>query len=471
MKYLLMMLVLIAVTQVTATGVYDVIESLAERAEEASTSSEVEVVELFHAQSPEELEAALTDGYPMPWLEEILNDESIPEEDRYWLDCRVRALIAQDLHLFFNEDGDPVHIEADWIGPGEDYWREHMMVNPSDETEVPEEEPPDTFLVGEDIYLVDLSPNNNETEAPDENRPTPRVAGEPGYILDLYGNRVGELATVHSFVSLSRDASIAAIQSGSTPAGGIALPWASFACFMYPDGSFREISFDRKGYYEEVISANGKVIAFLCTSPSGMHDPQTFERTDVTGEVYFYDTDGNLIHSVSPPVLLFGGKISAYGRFFCGNLCTGDVFLVNCAQNYSTSLFTDRSNFNFNPNGNYLCLGGHSSGLVIDLDTFEAMWEADARIGQYDYVRVNCSNNAECIASTTRHGHNPDYYYELEVFLYNELVYTEVFEGFHRGITIMSPNGHFLLSCMQDLQVRDSSMQTIIKQVKREGSE
>jgi uncharacterized membrane protein YjgN (DUF898 family) len=79
MKYLLTMLMVIVAAQVTASGVYDIIESLAERAEEASVSSEVEVVELFHAETTEELEASLTDGYPMPWLEEILNDESIPE--------------------------------------------------------------------------------------------------------------------------------------------------------------------------------------------------------------------------------------------------------------------------------------------------------------------------------------------------------------------------------------------------------
>jgi len=68
---------------------------------EEQTASNIEVVEVFRAETPEELEVSLTDGYPMPWLEEILNNESIPEEDRYWLDCRVRAVIAQDLHLFF----------------------------------------------------------------------------------------------------------------------------------------------------------------------------------------------------------------------------------------------------------------------------------------------------------------------------------------------------------------------------------
>lgn len=89
--------------------------------EEGQAAKNIEVIEIFRAETTEELEASITNGYPMPWLEEILNDESIHEEDRYWLDCRVRAIIAIDLHTFFDIEGNPITFEADWIMPGEHY--------------------------------------------------------------------------------------------------------------------------------------------------------------------------------------------------------------------------------------------------------------------------------------------------------------------------------------------------------------
>ncbi|MCD4847960.1 MAG: PQQ-like beta-propeller repeat protein [Candidatus Aegiribacteria sp.] len=179
MKYLLMILVVIAATQVTASGVYDIIESLAERAEEASVSSEVEVIELFHAETPEELEAALTDGYPMPWLEEILNDESIPEEDRYWLDCRVRAAIAQDLHLFYDREGNPIHVEAAWIKPSEGYWRESFMISP----------------IGDQSLSYPVEGGGH-------------LHGEPGSLVDSYGNEIGQYSITALGFRGSRDGSL-----------------------------------------------------------------------------------------------------------------------------------------------------------------------------------------------------------------------------------------------------------------------
>ncbi|MBD3277164.1 MAG: hypothetical protein GF388_02595, partial [Candidatus Aegiribacteria sp.] len=98
---LIVVLMVITVPCLSAGTIDGILESLAERTEqEPAVVSDVEVVELLRVETADELEYQLTDGYPMPWLEEILNDESIPEEDRYWLDCRMRAAIAQDLHLF-----------------------------------------------------------------------------------------------------------------------------------------------------------------------------------------------------------------------------------------------------------------------------------------------------------------------------------------------------------------------------------
>jgi len=390
---------------------------------------------------------ALTDGYPMPWLKEILNDESIPEEDRYWLDCRVRAAIAQDLHLFFDRAGNPVYIEADWIGPGEDYWREHMMVDPPGETDVLEED-----------------------------RPT-RAVGEPGYILNLYGEKVGELAEARGSVSLSRDASIAAIPTDRTSVGAIS---ESYACFMYPDGSFKEIPFERRGDYTAIVSANGKVVAFECTSPSGLNDPITGERTGIVGDVYFYDPEGNLLNSVSPPVTYSSGergKISSTGHFFCDKLGTGELFLIDCEE-FSTRIIDmseggrGRTSFNYSPDGEYLCTGGFSTGLLIELASFETVWvSSNEFVGINDNAKIHCSNDAELIASTTRHGHNPDYYYELEVYLDNELIYTDTAEGRYNEETVVSPNGYFLLTRQNDFGISNTSLPTVIRQIRREGSE
>ncbi|MBN2587972.1 MAG: hypothetical protein JXR55_11830 [Candidatus Fermentibacteraceae bacterium] len=445
MKYICALALLI--TAVSNAGTLDdILDSLEERIQRQDTEviSDVEVIELMRVETAEDLEAQLTDGYPMPWLEEILNDESIPEEDRYWLDCRMRAAIAQDLHLFFDWRGNPIHVEAEWIGPGEKYWREHMMVNPLGETDVPE-----------------------------ENRPT-RAFGEPGYIYNLYGDRVSEIAEAHPSVCLSRDASIAVVPSDRTTLGTV---MESFACFMYPDGSFREIPFERRGNYEAVVSANGGVAAFTCTSPSGLHDPVTGERTGIVGDVCFYDQEGNLINSVSPPVLFSPGfaKISATGSCFCTRLSTGEIFLINCEDGFSTSLIgmseggRGRTSFGFSPDGEYLFAGGYSTGMVIELESGDTVWvDNNEFVGINDNVQVSCSNEARCIVSTIQRGDYPDYHYELELILNNTLVYTDTIERVYRNSSIMSPSGHFLLSYMEDPNVRDSYRQTVIRQIRGE---
>jgi hypothetical protein len=238
MRYILMMLTFIAATQVTASGVYDIIESLAERAEEISATSEVEVIELFHAETTEELEAALTDGYPMQWLEEILNDESIPEEDRYWLDCRVRAHVAKYLHRFYDRDGNPVEIEAEWISPGEHYWQEHLMVNP----------------VGEDYGFG---------ETPDY---LPDFTGEPGTIMNLYGEQTGEMALTQRGIIMSRDGTIAVLKTGRGDSMHALAP--NYACLFYSDGTFNEIPIDLSPSYGDItVSWDGELVVVCTTDP------------------------------------------------------------------------------------------------------------------------------------------------------------------------------------------------------------
>lgn len=401
-----------------------------------SDYEDYEVVELFRAETIDELEAAITDGYPMPWLEEILRDESIPWEDRYWLDCRMRSIFAQDLHLFFDRDGNRIEMEADFIIPGEDYWREHLMINPPGESDLPRELRPSTFYA------------------------------DPGIILDRFGNRVGELAEVFRSVTMSRDASIAAVISGSN------------ACFMYPDGSFREIELPLPGGYKSIVSANGEVIAFECTDPSGTRDPYTLEPTGVTGEVYFFDPSGNLIGSADPYSILSPGeraKLSSDGRYFCDNLSTGELFLCHTTTDNQYTLLEKseggwgRTSFHFSPDGKLLCTAGFSTGIVIDLDHDLTIWESStAYLNEYEMSRIACSNEAVCIASVTRRGVNPDYTYELEVYASDKLIFQNTSEGRYNEEAIVSPNGHFVLSQKDDIMIAESGIPTVIRQIRGE---
>ncbi|MEA3265455.1 MAG: hypothetical protein U9P42_00735 [Candidatus Fermentibacteria bacterium] len=436
-------IILLAAASAGATGIIDRAQEIAEHLRSQEFSAEgFEVIELFRAETTEDLEAAITNGYPMPWLAEILEDEAIPEEDRYWLDCRMRSIFAQDLHVFFDRDGNRISVEADFIIPGEDYWREHLMVNPLGESDVP----------------ANLRPTT--------------IYADPGYILDRFGNQVGELAEVFRSVTMSRDASIAAVISGGER--------EPLACFMYPDGTFREVPLPQQGRFQSVVSANGEVIAFECVSPVGTRDPVTFEPTGVVGEAFFYDPNGNLLNRVSPPAIFSGFercKLSSDGRYFCGGLSTGELFLTNSLSGYTGELIPvsegglGRGVFNFSPDGDYICGGGHSSGVINNLSNSTLTWESNSRNNNYDLTRLRCSNGAECIANVTRHGPYTDCYFELEVFIDDQLIFRSIAEERYNEETIVSPNGYFLLSQKDDVKTGDSAIPTVIRHIKREDSE
>jgi len=150
-KYMRHAIILAAVVSVAATA-------------QTETSS-LGVEEVFSVETSEDLEASLTDGYPMPWLAEILEDETIPEEDRYWLDCRVRALIAQEFHLFFDTNGNRIEIEADNIRYGESYWQEHFIIDPPGSIPVGERNP-ETNLWDESGFVYNRFGEKTGSENP-----------------------------------------------------------------------------------------------------------------------------------------------------------------------------------------------------------------------------------------------------------------------------------------------------------------
>ena len=254
-----------------------------------TTVEDSEVIEIFKAETVTDLEEAISYGYPMPWLQEILNDETIPEEDRYWLDCRMRAAIAQALHLFFDREGYPVYVEASWIAPGERYWQENMMVRPILPGEETSQQMPDD---SDFLDLLAEEARGQTQEAFSDGSPT-LMSDPPGKVRNLYGEEVGVLAVVHKNLSLSRDASIGAIQSG----GNIDAYWdrTPYACILYSDGSFVENPLEYLGQYRAAVSEDGSTVVFVLTRAPSI----TAAQQPV--DAFFYDRDGNLTGKVTPP--------------------------------------------------------------------------------------------------------------------------------------------------------------------------
>ena len=383
---------------------------------------EFEVVELFRAETIEELEASLTDGYPYPWLEETLKDETIPWEDRYWLDRRVRAAISQNLHVFYDTENNPVYVDADGIFPGEFYWREHMIVDPAGWN----------VLEGA-VRPVDLDD------------------WDIGHIYDSYGYRAGEIAVpVPRVVSLSRDASIGVITSGGNDIYNTRNQ--PYACLMYPDGSFLEIPFDSIGSYDALVSSDGGIIAFFCID---RHFLSPEERQYSIVPVHIFDKNGNLERLITPPVPLrwsWRPAISEDGHYTCHAALGANACLIDCfngtAELLEKPAVYDQNtcDYSFSPDGDYLCIGGSTIGRVMRLDTDETIVYPETAPSAR--TNVCCSCNCLTMSITIRRGNNPDYYHELVVYAKNRAIFSDRIPP--EGLTMMmeteiSPSGYYLL--------------------------
>ena len=339
---------------------------------EEQAASNIEVVEIFRAETTEELEAALTDGYPMPWLEEILSDENIPEEDRYWLDCRVRAVIAQDLHLFFDEEGNPVYIEAGYILPGEDYWRECFIIN---------------------------LPGNEPVADP----PVGHWAGK-GLLVDRYGNEIGEIAISNSDSKLSRDGSVGVTQSGIQDSNFG--PGLMNLCFFYPDGSFREFPIHHYTIHE-TVSQSGELVVASCIDRS--------RSEEKVHKLYVFDGDANLLYErnleLPPPSGSISPAISPDDRYIA--VQTRDpqgwsypVILFDAETDEELHRWdvTIGNHLNFSPDSRYLCIAGGYAGFVVDCRIGNIIWSKDTGL-PHDLIsdtegsvrNLYCTNDAKII--------------------------------------------------------------------------
>jgi len=341
-----------------------------------SEYDEFDVVELFRAETIEDLETAMTDGYPMPWLEEILKDESIPWEDRYWLDRRVRAAIAQNTHTFFSATGEPVLVDADDVFPGEYYWREHLIIDP----------------VGRSTTVNETGPVQ-----PLENNPL-----DSGEILNPYGRKVGTLAIVWNGMSLSRDASIGLFVTGRT-GELVSYGYQHYACLLYPDGTFNEIPFEDTGAYGGTLSADGNVLAFF--RQGGPSTGSSFiEVMDREGHfLRRIPFDGWFEHMLKPPISADGRYAScilinpgAHSAVF--DLENGE--LIHVTEHTGTDRNT--THCSFSPDNNFISIGGTTRGRVISLfDGLEYAYpETAPRDNSYDRTNVSCSSNRILTAIT-----------------------------------------------------------------------
>jgi len=382
---------------------------------------DIEVVEVFRTETPEELEAALADGYPPPWLEEILNDETIPEEDRYWLDCRVRAVIAQDLHLFFDREGNPVHYDADWIAPGEEYWRECFLVNPPG-----------------DVPRVEDGPS-----------PTSNVDMDPGLVVDRFGDEIGEIPFCNFSVLLSRDGRI-----GVTPTGGVGTRRRSnqcYACFQFPDSGFVEVPIDVIDGYDYALSADGSRSVFTC---------RFAQVSNVDNTAWVFNAQGELVFKRQMPRRPLSGPsrpaISPDGELLALDLspdrsrldAQGLILVISGSDGQMLQSIDNRvaGSMSFSPEGDYLCCSGRDGARVFSTDDLSELSrlgpETPGFHGRIEFRHMSCSEEGGRVAIQTVDRSTQPHLWQIRLILKasgESMVFDET------GLPSLSPEGQFLL--------------------------
>jgi len=400
----------------------------------------IEVVEIFSAQTPAELEASLTDGYPMPWLEDILNDESIPEEDRYWLDCRIRAVIAQDLHLFFDEDGNPVHIEADWIMPGDNYWRETYVISP----------------LGDQIVSHPVESGGN-------------LRGEIGQLVDRFGQDIGETALTARGFRGSRNGSI----------------WASVGrvenqyhlILLYSDGSYYvspiEMSYGRCAVSQSgehvILAAHGK------DDPWGDDDiPPRAILLNKSGEVVWereleMTPIGNPTPVISPDDRYCAVVTQASSNEYGLNHLL-QVLDVETGQEILRIEDPPAAELVFSNDGKILNVSGLEA-ISIDVTTGRIIW-TDHLIDRENYpiaylMHLDCSNSYDLFSGmvwpSERLGAE-----SVLLTLFNQSGNVLVSDNIYGNMDI-SPNGYLVLSENYQPNSNRSVVPVIIRRIIRDG--
>ncbi|NOQ23213.1 MAG: hypothetical protein GQ565_11270 [Candidatus Aegiribacteria sp.] len=439
MRIIIAGIVCLLASSLSAFDLIDTVQSLRQKAWESeyipestipvvplTDYDEFEVTELFRAVTIEELEASLTDGYPYSWLEETLRDESIPWEDRYWLDRRVRAAISQNLHVFYDTENNPVHVDADAIFPGEYYWREHMIVDPAG-WNVPE----------------------------GAERPVAAAWWDIGHLLNSFGRRVGNMALPVPTMVMSRDGEVSVISTGgNSPENPGEQP---YACFMFSDGAFLEVPLDEIGMYSATVSQDGSIAAFSCVHRG---TPSSIEGENSMVPVYIFDRDGNLERTIIPPVQLewcWRPTISSDGNYLCHMAYRASACLIDCINgtykvlNKPDDVYDQvTGSYSFSPDDSFLDLGGLTTGRSIDMNNHSQLFYRETEPCDSDEMPrtvVHSSNQHTCTALTTRRGNRPDFYWEMIIYIDDQNIYSNRITAdvsYFPIQTEVSPNGMYL---------------------------
>jgi hypothetical protein len=332
------------------------------------TESNLTVEEVFSVETTQELEAALTDGYPMPWLAEILEDETIPEEDRYWLDCRVRAAIAMDLHLFYDREGNSVAYDAEWIMPGENYWRETFVLSP----------------FGNEIISHPVEFGGN-------------LRGEISQLINHFGNKIGETALTARGFRSSRDGSI----------------WASSLCrvdghyrlvLLYSTGNYF-VSPIEMGYGRCAVSQSGE---YVLLAARGRKD--TWGAEYLPHRIILMNKNGNILWENELEMTPIGnpGPVISPDDRYCSVVTQASsaedrLTLLLQVFDIQTGVEVWRledpmgTTVTFSPDGQFLCLSGKEA-FVINASTGNIIW-SDHLINRSlfpvaDLMHLMCSEDA-----------------------------------------------------------------------------
>ena len=373
----------------------------------------------------------------MPWLAEILDDETIPEEDRYWLDCRVRAVIARDLHTFFDREGNRIDVTAEGgIRNGEAYWRETFIVEPDYIEKV----------------AIGTSSRNRMVGVPVND--SPEIAPPyyfwrtPGYLLNRYGEKIGDIATTDFNIHLSRDGNLGIYTSGLQR--HIRNPSHLFFLNSNNEVIDQVIGPYLAGFSTLSMAEDGSIAIAAC---SGDGSSWTSNRDGGLGIDYpdgeimlhVFTGAGEFLHAIAMPgrhTDMFPPEISPDAEYIAYTSAPVNItFLLDAVSGETIYEWDQYGSFNpsFTQNSRYLCVPAVGGARIYDCETGEIMFERPGQMVNNDFhVGLSASNDLSVVTGERLVGTR----YSRDIFLNGELYSSEPPGG--SATLNVSPNGFFI---------------------------
>ena len=353
----------------------------------------------------EEFNGMAAQGYSAFGIEFYLEDESIPLEDRHWLNCRLRSAIAQMTHIVYTDEGTAINLDADWVYPGESYWQEVLIVNP---------------------------PGDNKSENNFTDQVTIEGYSESGYLIDVYGNRVGNIALASKHAKLSRSGQSGAIQTGTRA-------WNN------PVGDM----------YFTNLSSDGRVIPYYINSEyyssrlsnNISHDGHISVWNKFNREIstlVLMDESGQVTKEVEIPWPLYATSISPNNQFvaFSGLSGTGSGIYRLPSDELILFEHGDAREPYISPNSKYIVL------TSAYLDEYSIIFDT------VTYEGYKVSNNLVVHPNPTRHVGRFSVSNDLDVLSVNGQVFLhgkEIISLPEYMESDVSPNGYFVLMYGDDV--------------------